>query len=60
MKQCFHDKSKAKLLSTNFINEFYEISTIGRNIALSTVLDSVAPFNVTIIQDNFITRRFLP
>ena len=59
-KQCIHDSSKAKLLSTKYINDFYEISTIGRNIALSTVLDSVAPFNVTIIGNNSITNKLLP
>lgn len=29
-------------------------------MALSTILDSVAPYNITIIPSNFITRALVP
>jgi hypothetical protein len=33
--QCMQDSSQAKLLSTKYINDFFSISHIGRNIALT-------------------------
>jgi hypothetical protein len=60
LTQCFQSKSTAKLLSTKFINDFFVISIIGRNMALSSLLDDVAPYNVTVIPNNSITRILMP
>jgi hypothetical protein len=60
LMQCFQSRSTAKLLSTKFINDFFNISIIGRNMALTSLLDDVAPYNVTVIRNNPITRIFLP
>ncbi|CAK60705.1 unnamed protein product (macronuclear) [Paramecium tetraurelia] len=54
------NQKTAKLLSSKFINDFYAISFLGRNAALSTLLDSSAPFNVIIIPNTRIGRYFLP
>lgn len=50
----------AKILQTKFINDFFAISMAGRNVALTTLLDQVAPFNVSVIPNNFITRYLIP
>jgi hypothetical protein len=49
-----------KKLSTTNINDFYSISSIGRNMAVAAVLDNVAPFNITTIPNNAIFRYFFP
>ncbi|CAD8121707.1 unnamed protein product [Paramecium sonneborni] len=50
----------AKLLSSKFINDFYAISFLGRNAALSALLDTTAPFNVIIIPNTRIGRYLFP
>jgi hypothetical protein len=54
------DSSKSKHISTKFINDFFELSVVGRNNALASVLDTVAPFNVTVIPNHFIVRKLWP
>ncbi|CAD8095982.1 unnamed protein product [Paramecium primaurelia] len=54
------NQKTAKLLSSKFINDFYAISFLGRNAALSTLLDSSAPFNVIIIPNTRIGRYIFP
>ncbi|CAK88506.1 unnamed protein product (macronuclear) [Paramecium tetraurelia] len=49
----------AKILSTKFINDIYQIAFLGRNQALSQQLDKVAPYNVSIIPNIWLTRTFL-
>lgn len=49
-----------KLLSTKFINDFFSVSLIGRNLAISQLLDRVAPYNVTVIPNNMFTRFLIP
>jgi hypothetical protein len=60
INRLLESSSKAKLLSTKFINDFFTISIIGRNIALATILDNVAPFNVTVLQNNIFMRKMFP
>jgi uncharacterized protein YpbB len=60
INRLLESSSKAKLLSTKFINDFFTISIIGRNIALATILDDVAPFNVTALQNNIFMRKMFP
>jgi hypothetical protein len=47
-------------LSTNDINDFFDLAVIGRNTALATILDNVAPFNVTALPNFVILRRLWP
>ena len=41
------------------INKFYETAVILEFIALSDVLDVVAPYNVVPIPNNWFTRKFM-
>ncbi|CAD8173660.1 unnamed protein product [Paramecium octaurelia] len=52
-------ETTAKILSTKFINDIYQIAFLGRNQALSQQLDKVAPYNVSIIPNIWLTRTFL-
>lgn len=54
------DYTKTKLLSTKFINDFFELAIVGRNNALAAVLDNVAPYNVTVIPNHYLIRKFWP
>ncbi len=56
----YADATKTKLLSTKFINDFFELAVIGRNNALAAILDNVAPYNVTVIPNHPIIRRLWP
>lgn len=47
-------------MSSKFINDFYAISFLGRNAAVSTILDSSAPFNVIIIPNTRLGRYIFP
>lgn len=51
---------RTKLLSTSNINDFCEISAAGKNSFLADILYDVAPFNVSVIPNNFLTRFFFP
>ena len=58
--QCFTSNEKAKLLSTKYINDFFSVGIVGRNVAITNLLDRVAPFNVTVIPNNWILRKIFP
>ncbi|CAD8178052.1 unnamed protein product [Paramecium octaurelia] len=59
-KGLFQSNKQIQQLSSQFINEFYSIGFLGRNSALSNLLDSIAPYNVSVIPNNKLTRAILP
>ncbi|CAD8110606.1 unnamed protein product [Paramecium sonneborni] len=56
----FKHSSQTQQLSSQFINDFYTIGFQGRNAALSNLLDSIAPYNVSVIPNNKFTRALVP
>ncbi|CAD8086825.1 unnamed protein product [Paramecium primaurelia] len=53
-------ETSAKIISTKFINDIYQIAFLGRNQALSQQLDKVAPYNISVIPNIWLTRTFIP
>jgi len=51
---------KNQRISTKNINEFYKICQVGRMNAVALILDKVAPFNVELIPNNYITKLLFP
>ena len=51
---------KNQRISTKNINEFYKICHVGRMNAVALILDKVAPFNVELIPNNYITKLLFP
>jgi hypothetical protein len=54
------EKSGDRRFSTYYINKYYEIATLLEMVALGDILDSVAPYNVSTIPNNWFTKTFFP
>jgi hypothetical protein len=46
--------------TSSSIKIFYKIASLLECVALSDVLDYVAPFNVEVVTNNAVTRFFIP
>ncbi|CAD8051822.1 unnamed protein product [Paramecium sonneborni] len=53
-------KLQTKYLSTQTINDFFDLCTVGRNAALAQILDNVAPYNVSVFPNRWIIRKLIP
>ncbi|CAD8091818.1 unnamed protein product [Paramecium primaurelia] len=59
-KRITKQNRQTQQLSSQYINDFYTIGFQGRNAALSNLLDSIAPYNVSVIPNNKFTRTIVP
>ncbi|CAD8043815.1 unnamed protein product [Paramecium primaurelia] len=53
-------KLQTKYLSTQTINDFFDLCTVGRNAALAQILDTVAPYNVSVFPNKWFIRKLIP
>lgn len=59
-RRFFKIKQQRKQLSTQMINDYFTLGIVGRNVALSQMLDNVAPYNVSTFVNNRFMRYMFP
>ncbi|KAL4503936.1 hypothetical protein ABPG72_022566 [Tetrahymena utriculariae] len=53
-------KDKRRVLNTHEINSFCEVSNLVEFEAVNNILDTVAPYNISFVPNNFLFRFFFP
>ncbi|KAL4473615.1 hypothetical protein ABPG74_022479 [Tetrahymena malaccensis] len=53
-------KDRRRVLNTHEINSFCEVSNLVEFEAVNNILDTVAPYNISFVPNNFLFRFFFP